>query len=220
MEERTALVAGATGLVGNHLADQLINDPLYSKVIIFSRKPLELIHPKIEQHLVDFERLDSVVLSIQPDDVFCALGTTIKKAGSQAAFRKVDYEYVVNLANFSSAVGAKRLLVVSAMGADAKSRIFYNRVKGEMEGSLSQIALPEIHIFRPSLILGKRNVLRFGEYIAQKIMGSIAFLFAGPLLKYRAIHASAIARAMIIAARAGKSGISVYPSDVMQKMHN
>lgn len=215
MEQRTAIVAGATGLVGGHLVDQLLKNDLYEKVFLFTRKPLEIQHAKIQQFIVDFERLKPSELPQRADDVYCALGTTIKKAGSQAAFYKVDHDYVVNMAGYAASIGAVRFLVVSAMGANAKSRIFYNRVKGEMEFAISRLLIKEKHIFRPSLILGKRNEFRFGEYLAQKFAGSLSFLFVGPLKKYRPIKAEAIARAMIATARLIQPGVKIHPSDTM-----
>lgn len=220
MEQRTAIIAGATGLVGRHLTEKLLNNEKYKQVIVFSRKAIDIQHQKLQQFIVDFDNLNYQKLPVNADDVFCALGTTMKKAGSKAAFRKVDHDYVINLARFAASVDAKRFLVVSAMGADANSQIFYNRVKGEMETDLSGMPLPEIHIFRPSLILGKRKEFRFGEYLAQKIAGNLAFTFVGALKKYRPIEASAIAKAMIIAAGNNKSGLNVYPSELMQKMHD
>lgn len=215
MEQRTAIVAGATGLVGGHLVDQLLKDDLYEKVILFTRKPFDIQHIKIQQFIVDFERLVPSKLPQRADDVFCALGTTIKKAGSQSAFYKVDHDFVVNMAGYAASIGAVRFLVVSAMGANAQSRIFYNRVKGEMEFAISRSLITEKHIFRPSLILGKRNEFRFGEYVAQKVAGSLAFLFVGPLKRYRPVKAEAIARAMISTARQIQPGVKIHPSDTL-----
>jgi uncharacterized protein YbjT (DUF2867 family) len=121
------------------------------------------------------------------------------------------------MAGYAASIGAVRFLVVSAMGANSKSRIFYNRVKGEMEYAISRTLINEKHIFRPSLILGKRNEFRFGELMAQKISGGISFLFAGPLKKYRPIKAETIARAMINTARQIHPGVSIHPSDTMLK---
>ena len=220
MEQRTAIVAGATGLVGRHLAEELLNNEQYRQVTVFSRQAIDIHHQKLQQLIVDFDNLNHQQLPAMADDVYCALGTTIKKAGSKAAFYKVDHDYVINLAGFAASVNAKRFLVVSAMGADAKSHIFYNRVKGEMEADISVMAIPEIHIFRPSLIIGKRKEFRFGEYLARKIAGNLAFTFVGTLKKYRPIKASVIAKAMIIAAGNKKSGLNIYPSGLMQKMYD
>lgn len=130
MNDRTALLLGATGLVGGHCLNFLLNDESYGRVSVLGRRPLEREHPKLEQHLVDFDRLENSAELIQAQDVFCCLGTTIKKAGSQEAFRRVDFEYPLQSARVAARQGAERFLIVTAIGADPGSRIFYNRVKG------------------------------------------------------------------------------------------
>ena len=218
MEKRNALIAGATGLVGSSLLKQLLTDELYSNITIIVRKPLDLKHPKLTQLQVDFDSLESLEAGMQVDDVFCALGTTIKTAGSQEAFYKVDFTYVVNLGKWSQAHEVKRLLIVSAMGASAQSGIFYNRVKGEMEAAVKQLPISQVQVFRPSLLMGNRNERRGGEKFAQVIMGALGFLFVGPLLKYKAIHADVVAKAMIKAAKSVVGGFTVYDSGQMQRM--
>jgi uncharacterized protein YbjT (DUF2867 family) len=146
------------------------------------------------------------------------LGTTIKKAGSQEAFRKVDYDYVVNFAKVAEQVGAQKLLVISALGADSQSSIFYNRVKGEMEDTLRGLKIPQIEIFQPSLILGDRKEVRRGEELMQKISPVLNALLVGPLKKYRAISATDIARAMAIATLNFHPGFHVYQSDHIQRI--
>jgi uncharacterized protein YbjT (DUF2867 family) len=216
MEKRNALIAGATGLVGNSLLKQLLADDQYDKVITITRKPMDISHPKLVQQQIDFNLVESLKTGFPVDDVFCALGTTIKTAGSQDAFYKVDFTYVVNLGKWSVANGAKRFLVVSAMGANAKSGIFYNRVKGEMETAVSQFNIPQVQIFRPSLLMGNRTEKRGGEKIAKVVMGGLGFLFVGPLLKYKGIHADVVAKAMIKAAKKDVKGFTVFESGEMQ----
>ena len=218
MEKRNALIAGASGLVGNSLLKQLLTDDLYENVVVIVRKPLEFKHPKLTQLLVDFDLLDTFEAGMPVDDVFCALGTTIKTAGSQEAFYKVDFTYVVNLGKWCEHNAVQRFLIVSAMGASAKSGIFYNRVKGEMEAAVRQLHIPQVQVFRPSLLMGNRNEKRGGEKIAQVVMGALGFLFVGPLLKYKAIHADVVAGAMINAAKSGVNGFTVYESGQMQLM--
>jgi len=218
MEKRNALIAGASGLVGNSLLKQLLTDDMYGNIIIIVRKPLDLKHPKLTQLLVDFYLLDNFEAGMPVDDVFCTLGTTIKTAGTQDAFYKVDFTYVVNLGKWCQAYEVKRLLIVSAMGASTRSGIFYNRVKGEMEVAVSQLHIPQIQVFRPSLLMGNRNEKRGGEKMAQVVMGALGFLFVGPLLKYKAIHADVVAGAMINAAKSGANGFTVYDSGQMQLM--
>ncbi len=218
MEKRNALIAGATGLVGSSLLEQLLAGNKYEKIVIITRKSIDTTHPKLIQKQIDFDSIESLKLDFQVDDVFCALGTTIKTAGSQDAFYKVDYTYVVNLGKWSAANGVKRFLIVSAMGANAKSGIFYNRVKGEMETAVSQLNIPQIVIFRPSLLMGNRKEKRVGEKIAQTVMGTLGFLFAGPLLKYKGIHADVVANAMIKSAMTEAKGYKVYESGEIQGM--
>lgn len=216
MQKRNALIAGATGLVGSKLFKQLLDDDQYEKVIAITRKRLELAHPKLVQHQINFDMIETLNPEFQVDDVFCALGTTIKTAGSQDAFYKVDYTYVVNLGKWCAANDVKRFLIVSAMGASAKSGIFYNRVKGEMEYAVSQLNIPQIQVFRPSLLMGDRKEKRGGEKIAQVVMGGLGFLFAGPLMKYKGIHADVVAGAMIKSAKLDVSGFKIYESGEMQ----
>lgn len=217
MEQRTALLAGATGLVGKALLHQLIVDDEYKKVIVLTRKPVELQHAKVIQLQPDFDKINALSIDLPVEDVFCALGTTIRTAGSQQAFYKVDFTYVVSLGKWCAANGIQRFLVVSAMGANAKSGIFYNRVKGEMEAAVSELIVPQKQIFRPSLLIGKRTEKRTGEKFAQVIMGNLGFLFIGRLLKYKPIHADVVARAMIAAAKTEKPGFTVYDSGEMQQ---
>lgn len=218
MEKRNALIAGATGLVGSSLLQQLLADDQYDKIVTITRKKIAVTHPKLIQQLVDFDSIESLKLDFPVDDVFCALGTTIKTAGSQDAFYKVDFTYVVNLGKWCEANGVTRFLIVSAMGANAKSGIFYNRVKGEMEAAVSQLNTPQKQVFRPSLLMGNRTEKRGGEKIAQAVMGGLGFLFVGPLLKYKGIHADMVAKAMIKAAEADVKGFKIIDSGEMQKM--
>jgi uncharacterized protein YbjT (DUF2867 family) len=217
MEKRNALIAGATGLVGNSILQQLLSDDQYDKIVTITRKPIDITHPKLIQQQIDFDSIGSLKLDFQVDDVFCALGTTIKSAGSQDAFYKVDFTYVVNLGKWCELNKVKSLLVVSAMGANAKSGIFYNRVKGEMESVVSQMNIPKKNVFRPSLLMGNRTEKRGGEKIAQLVMGGLGFLFAGSLLKYKGIHADVVAKAMIKAAKSDFKGFKIYDSGEMQK---
>jgi uncharacterized protein YbjT (DUF2867 family) len=201
-EGRVALLAGATGLVGSFLLARLLESGAYARVTVWVRRKLEQAHPKIRCEVVNFERLHE--RRVEAEDVFCCLGTTIKKAGSQAAFRQVDYDYPVALAIAAAGGGARRLLVVSALGADPDSRVFYSRVKGEMEIAVKAAGVPTTIFFRPSLLSGPRQEVRRGERIGEAI-GKVL----GPLLgKYRPIHADFVAAAMLKAALQNKpSGV-------------
>lgn len=210
---RTALVAGATGLVGGHLVRVLVGRPEYSQVTVLVRRKLDFAHPKLTQRVVDFDHLETHADAFAVDDVFCCLGTTIKKAGSQPAFRKVDFDYPLAMGRLAKAHGAQRYLLVSSMGANARSSVFYSRVKGEVENALAELGLPAVLIFRPSLLLGERQEHRFGESVAAAVTKVINPLMVGGLRKYRGIEGLTVARAMVAAAGTAVTGVQVYESD-------
>jgi uncharacterized protein YbjT (DUF2867 family) len=212
-EARTAVVAGASGLVGGHVVRALLDRPEYSRVTVLVRRKLDLVHPRLEQRLVDFDRLDAQADLFGGADVFCCLGTTIKKAGSQAAFRKVDYEYPLALGRLARQQGARRFLLVSSMGANPQSGVFYSRVKGELENALAELGLPALLIFRPSLLLGERQEHRAGERIGAAVMKVAGPLMVGGLRKYRAIHGRTVARAMVHAVGQPWTGCHRFESD-------
>ncbi len=209
---KTAIIAGATGLVGRHCLNLLLQSNRYKKVISIGRQLLPMEHPKLEQKQVDFDILESYTHSLIADDIYCCLGTTIKKAGSKENFYKVDYTYVVKLATFTAANFASQFLVVSAMGADVNSRIFYNQVKGKMEAAIKPLSFLGVHIFQPSLLLGQRSEKRLGEQVAQVIAKALPFVFIGPLRPYKPIPARDVAQAMLYAASQDGAGISIYPN--------
>ncbi|MFD2248319.1 oxidoreductase [Pontibacter ruber] len=215
---RNALIAGASGLVGSHCLQLLLQSNRYSQVISIGRREVPLIHPKLDQKIVDFDNLKKYASELAADDVYCCLGTTIKKAGSEEAFYKVDHTYVTTLAQVTAARQASQFLVVSAMGADAKSMIFYNRVKGEMEADVQKQGFEAVHIFRPSLLLGEREEHRTGEELASKIMRPLSGLMIGPLRKYRPIQAETVAKAMLYAASQDQKGVHIYPSDEIEAL--
>lgn len=210
--QRTALIAGASGLVGSHLLQLLLQNDNYSHVTALLRKPLPIQHPKLKQVITDFEKLDELP-AINADDIFCCLGATMKTAGSRYNFHQADYIYVVELARLGKRQGASQFLVISSMGADAHSIFFYNRVKGEMERTISNFSFKAVHIFRPSLLLGERTEKRRGEKIGEVIMKALEFILVGPLRKYRAIPAETVARAMLNAALQDSRGASIHKSD-------
>jgi uncharacterized protein YbjT (DUF2867 family) len=160
------------------------------------------------------EALDDPTLDTV-DDIFCCLGTTLKKAGSQEAFRRVDLDYVVNAASFAKRHSAHHFLMVSAVGADARSRVFYSRVKGEAESAVAKLGIESISIFRPSFILGPREESRLGERLGMGVAAALSFAMVGPLTKYRPIAATTIARAMIAVAATPAPGVTVYEFDRM-----
>ncbi|HCR55143.1 MAG TPA: oxidoreductase, partial [Cytophagales bacterium] len=152
--------------------------------------------------------------ALKANDVFCCLGTTIKNAKTQEAFRKIDFEYPLHLANISKANGASQFLLISALGADPNSSVFYNKVKGEVEGAIASVGFESYHIFRPSLLLGPRSEKRSGEWAAKVFFKLFGFLIPG---KYKAIDSAKVARAMLAMARKNGRGIFVYESKSMQQ---
>jgi uncharacterized protein YbjT (DUF2867 family) len=215
METRTALVAGASGLVGGLLLDALLESPLYREVCSLGRRPVSKQHPRLTQRTVDFARLEAEALPAA-DDAFCCLGTTIKKAGSQQAFRAVDYDAVLAFAQAARKAGARRFLVVTALGADPRSRVFYNRVKGEVEEALKGQGFESLIILRPSLLLGERAESRPGEraaIVVSKALGPLLRPFGG-----RPIEARTVARAMLALARDTAPGVRVALSGELQDL--
>ena len=208
-----AVVVGATGMTGKALVRVLVDDPRFSSVRLLVRRPVNQIDPKVSQVVVDYDHFDPEVLDTGASCLFCCLGTTIKKAGSRQAFRQVDYDYVARLAEICEQRKIQKLLVISSMGADPSSRVFYSRVKGELESFLKERNIPQVGIVRPSLLLGDRDEYRFGERVASMVMQVFGFLFAGPLRKYKAIPASTVAEAMVAAALTGERGFGIYESD-------
>jgi uncharacterized protein YbjT (DUF2867 family) len=210
---KTALLAGATGLIGNHLLKALLEDEQYNNVIVLTRKPVAESHPKQKNIVVNFDQLTSYHNDLHADDIFCCLGTTMKKAGSKEAFRKVDFHYPVELAKITNANGGRQYLLVSSLGADKNSGIFYNQVKGETEASIKQINFKALHIFRPSLLLGDREEQRSGEDAAKIVYRVFRFLIPK---KYKAIDASRVANAMLQHAKKEVSGIHIHESAELQ----
>ena len=212
---KTALIAGSTGLIGGQLLSTLLKSNYYDKVIAVGRRNLDIQHPKLIQQEIDFSniRLDQQKI----DDVFCCLGTTMKKAGSKEKFRLVDFHYPVSLATYCLNLGARQFLLVSSMGADANSGIFYNQVKGEVENAVSKLGYGRLDIFRPSLLLGDRGESRIVEDLGKVAMKIFGFLFLGSLKNYKAIDSGKVARAMNYCAQEEGSGNHLHLSAALQK---
>ncbi|KRE32976.1 NAD(P)H-binding protein [Paenibacillus sp. Soil724D2] len=208
----TAIVAGGTGLVGRELIKLLLEDQAYTKVIALVRKNMQISHisgsEKLVQIVTDFNNLGAVIeqSDMEHAHVFCTLGTTIKKAGSQEQFRKVDLAYPLKLGQIASAGKADAFAIVTAMGANRKSTIFYNRVKGEVEEGLRELKLRALYMLRPSLILGDRDETRWGEKWGSVVSRAISPLMIGGLRTYRPIHAKTIAMGLIKSAKSGQIG--------------
>jgi uncharacterized protein YbjT (DUF2867 family) len=214
-EAKRALLAGATGLIGSFCLHRLLADPSYSEVKVWSRRPIALSHRKLSVELMDFSRMP--VDHEHFDRVFCCLGTTIGKAGSREAFKRVDHDYPLALARYAKSAGAGMFLMVSALGADAGSRVYYNRVKGETENAVAHVGLPLTLFFRPSLLLGPRREIRYGEKLAIMLSKALTPILRGRLYKYRPIEADVVAAAMIYAANHDLPS-GVIESDAIEKL--
>lgn len=218
--QKTAIIAGATGLIGKFCLSYLLMDKNYSKVIVVSRSAIPIKDSKIINIVCSFDELAQYSSQLVADDVFCCLGTTIAVAGSKENFRKVDLEYPLQLAKICKQQGAKQFLVVSAMGANANSSIFYNKVKGELEEALKTIGYFSTSIFQPSLLTGLRKEFRLGERFAQTVMKIVKPLLFGPLKKYQAIEGMVVAHAMHQKAGENIAGYHIYPSNEIQTIFN
>jgi uncharacterized protein YbjT (DUF2867 family) len=210
---KTALLAGSTGLVGSQLLDLILNDNQYSKVIAISRKPLLITNPKLVNIVCELRDLSPHRDQLKADDVFCCLGTTIKKAKSKENFRAVDFEAPVTLAKISKELGANKFILISSLGANKNSGIFYNQVKGEVEEAIQQVGFSSFHILRPSLLLGARQEERTGEDAAKLFYKAFGFLVPK---KYRAIESSKVAKGMLSLAKQELPGNFIHESNELQ----
>jgi uncharacterized protein YbjT (DUF2867 family) len=207
MSRLTAVLAGATGLVGGECLQRLLASRSYRRVVVVSRRPLESVgrHRKLEVLVTDFDRLDEVAAQLAGDHVFCALGTTIRKAGSQARFRVVDHDYPLRLALLTREQGARHFSLVSALGASRSSPFFYSRVKGELEDDLKRVGWPSLAVFRPSVIAGDRGESRPLERLGERL------LRLAPAT-WRPVEAGDIATAMIATALGEPPGVTIVES--------
>ena len=210
MTTRSIALFGATGLVGRECLQLLLELPEFTRVVVVTRRALALeVTPqqreRLELQVIDFDHLEQHAYLLRVDQILCALGTTMRQAGSQAAFRRVDFDYPALIARVGAEQGAQHFLLVSALGANPRSRVFYNRVKGEVEASVRTLPYRCLTIVRPSLLLGKRAELRLGERLAAPLGWLVP-------RKYQPVHARDVARALVSAARANRPGLHVIES--------
>ena len=208
-EPRFAVLAGASGLVGSHCLRLFLESVDYRQVIALVRRPLGIQHPKLRQIEVDFQHLP-VLPEYSGADVFCALGTTMRQAGSREAFRKVDFDAGLAYATATAQAGARQFLLVSSIGASAHSSTFYLQVKGELEDAVQSLPFRSIHIFRPGFLVGDRSPDRPVERIGITVAKALDFAFIGKFKKYSAVEADDLAAAMHAAARNAEAGVHFY----------
>ncbi len=220
MKGKSALLVGASGLVGGYCLRAILDSDRYSKVDILVRKQLPLKHEKLEQHLINFDYLERFSSVIKGDDVYCCLGSTMKKAGSREAFRTVDFGYPYEIAKIAVENGAKQFLIVTAIGSSTKVPVFYSRVKGDVEEAISKVGFGGVHIFRPSFLLGDRKEKRPLEDFLIGLGRATTFSMVGSFRRYRPIKGEVIAGAMVYIAGQESSGVTIYESEQIQEIYN
>ncbi len=218
MGMRSAIVVGSTGLVGSHLVQYLCESEEYVSVTTLARRKLGYEHQKLVERIVNFDELEEEDLEFA-DEVFCCLGTTIKKAGTRENFEKVDLEYPLHIASLAKKRGVRHFIVISAMGAGEKSLAHYSRVKGKLEKELIAMDFPQLSIVRPSLLVGDRQEFRLGEKAGELVLKVINPMLIGPLKGTRSIKASQVALAMkVIALQGEQAKVAVYDSAQLAAM--
>lgn len=215
---RAAIVVGATGLTGTSLVEQLCENDEYVSVTVIARRAPAFTHPKLEVKIRNLDTLEEKDFELA-HELYCCLGTTIKKAGSREQFEKVDFEYPLTIASLAKKRGIPHMLVITAMGANEKSLFYYNRVKGKLEHDLMELGLQRLSIIRPSLLVGEREEFRLGEKAGEKVLKLAKPLLIGPLKRSRAIEASQVAKAMIVIALYGdKQPVTIYSSQELAQL--
>lgn len=215
---RIALVAGGSGLIGSKLLPILLSAPEYTRVYALSRRALPTDHPRLANRVVRFDApLESQLKGLQCNDAYCCIGTTIRTAGSEAAFRAVDVDLIVKYAAFALSAGAERFIMVSSVGADQAAKNFYLRVKGEAEKAVEQLRFRSLSIMQPSMLLGARRELRALELVAQPLMRVVSPLLPGKWSRFRAIDAAEVAAAMYGVGRSLRKGVYRYAYSDIKK---
>lgn len=209
MNGQTAVVLGATGLIGSSLVEQLLADDTFSTVRVLVRRPIAIQHPKLEVLITDFTDYDAYRKNLGTGDcIFSCVGTTNANVkGDKLLYRSIDFDIPVNAARFGKEAGFKQFLLVSAIGADARSRFFYTRLKGEVEEMIAGYKFKSFHVFRPSFLVGRKQSERTGETLLTSLFRVFSFLIPS---NYKAISGASVAKAMLTAAKQEKEGLSVY----------
>ncbi|WP_207429552.1 NAD-dependent epimerase/dehydratase family protein [Pedobacter sp. SYSU D00535] len=215
---KKVVIAGASGLVGSHLLRLLNEQPEVTEIVLLVRTLIPGLSTKVKQIMINFDKLSSYGREITGDAVYCCLGTTRKKTPDLNTYYKIDHDYPVELAKLASRNGINQYHLISAMGANANSSIFYNRVKGETERDIGAVNLPSTLIYRPSLITGNRLESRPFEKVAAAFMSTINPFLWGPLEKYKSIEAETIAQAMVNQTFYNKLGIQIFPSNIIKRL--
>jgi uncharacterized protein YbjT (DUF2867 family) len=220
MNEQTALVIGATGLIGNFVVQQLLNDDSFGKVRVLVRRKMNIENQKLEQQLVNFDDINDYAEKFGFGDIiFCCIGTTQKQVkGNKELYEKIDFDIPVNAARMGVVNKFKKFLIVSSVGANESSSNFYLKLKGRTENALQQFSFQSISIFRPSILLGNRKEIRPGEKFMQGIMKNLSFLFFGSYKKYRAMYASDVAKAMVKKSKIDEQGIFILDYTAMMEL--
>ena len=215
---KRAILLGATGLIGSDLLNKLLANHYYNEVLAISRKEIKINHSKLKQLIIDFEDINKYEVEITGDEVFCCLGSTVKKTPNLSVYRKIDYQYPLDVAQIAFKNGAKSYHLVSAMGANAKSRLFYSRTKGEVERDLQKIPFEAIHIYQPALLDGNRKEKRTSEKIMMGLFRLLNPILIGPFKKYKSIKIEKVASAMLKQAQKKVKGIFIYQSDEIEEL--
>ena len=217
---KTALVFGASGLTGTFLLRVLLDNPEYARVIAFARRPLNIKHDKLEILHAELDDRSAIQVLAKGDELFCCLGTTIRKAGSQENFRTVDHDYPLMLAGIAKRNGIGTFVLVSSLGANVHSKNFYLRIKGETEEAICKVGINRVIIVRPSMLLGHRQEFRLGERIGRGLMQMVGPALGGRFRKYRAIHSRTVAQALVKLAATTGPGEHVFESDTLKAWAN
>lgn len=216
MTQKTAIILGASGLTGSFLLQMLLKDKRYKKVKIFSRKTSGIKDEKLEEFLVDLLKLGDLSNDFLADEVFCCIGTTKAKTPDKDLYRKIDYGIPVSAAELCKKNNIGTYIVISALGANAESSFFYNRLKGQMEDKVVSVGIPKTHILRPSLIGGFRKEKRPGEWLAKKAFLILNTILVGPYSKYRSIYPQTIASCMVWLANNNSEKVIITSDEIVR----